>query len=560
MSPVENASPPPPAQAGEAAAGSAAPPSPPGVATLATRLDSPRLFVALLALAVLGAALVRWPGVHGGLPYLSYIDEGHLLHPAASILRGEPWRPGATNDPPVASFTIAAGARLAALVADPWREQPLLAGIEPFHTYDVVAPTALVVSGRVVCLLASLGVVLLAGLLGRRTGGAAGGVVAAFAAALLPALVVRGTVVAVDALATLLVLAAAWLAAAVERPAAWKRLALAGACCGLAAVTKYPAGLAGLGVAIPALLAPWPWRDRLRGAAAATAGALAAAVAAMPWALTAPEEVWGRILWQGEMYRSLSSPSLWSQAFVTGEWDLPLPYPEIGVPFALWAAAGVVCALASRRWRRHVVGWLAFAVALGALHSRYGFQPFRNLLPVAALACVAAGCATGALISRVRRPVAVSVGALGLLAALFAAPARHYVEQRSALVDSRSQAVAWLLAERPAVPVLVQSEAAFAPAELARLGGRARSVGWRTLPPLLGGRPPLLVVGDLVDPVHGPLLERPFARRLFRLYRPVAEFGDSRVSADPWTWRGNRMRVVVLERRGAAPPRGRPRR
>src|SRR3954453_12373646 len=138
-------------------------------------------------LAVLAiAAGVRLPALTAGLPYMSYIDEGHVLHHAAYLLAHHTWEPD-TYSYPSLPFYLIAGAVLAdspvyALV----HGRPLLADLTPSppEYYDIVGPSALIVLGRLVVLAFSLGIVAVTGLLVRRLAGPAAGLFAAWLAAL----------------------------------------------------------------------------------------------------------------------------------------------------------------------------------------------------------------------------------------------------------------------------------------------------------------------------------------------------------------------------------------
>src|SRR4029079_8699604 len=133
-----------------------------------------------------------------------------------------------THSPRVPPRTTAAAARLAAAAAAPSRTKPLLTDAERISGfYDVVDPPELVIVGRVVSVLAGLAVVLVAGLYALRLAGDGAGAVAAVAAALLPALVLRGSIVSVDAYTTLFALGALALASSVDGPRPWPRVLLA---------------------------------------------------------------------------------------------------------------------------------------------------------------------------------------------------------------------------------------------------------------------------------------------------------------------------------------------
>jgi 4-amino-4-deoxy-L-arabinose transferase-like glycosyltransferase len=434
---------------------------------------------------------------------------------------------------------------MVAFAVDLWRPTPFLDGVgAPYFSYDQIAPPELIVVGQVSCLLVSLGIVLLVGLLGRRVGGDVAGAVAAWAAALLPALVARGAIVTVDGFATFFVLGASLAAATVRGPRDLGRLAIAGACCGLALVSKYPAGLVGLAVAVTLVLAPWSPAQRLRGVTVAAAAGVLAAIGVMPALVLQPHAVWEAILYQRWFYDSLELGSFWVQAFEFGEWDLPLPYPELGAVFAMLATAGAALMLASRTWFRLVAGWLLFGVVLVAVHASYSFQPFRNLLPLAALCCVPFGFLAGAIAHRLRRPRSVLVGGTALLAVFFFVPVRHYVTDRLALVDSRREAVDWIVANKPAGRVLVQREGAFVPSELARLGPRAQVVRGRDMAKVAPNGAPVVVLAHVVRADSQPVMDQQVMQWLQRRYRVAASFGETASGASMKGWKGNRMGSV----------------
>jgi hypothetical protein len=503
-----------------------------------------------LAVAVLAGVALRLPAMRAGFPYFTYVDEGHVLHPVGELLRDGYWDPAKNNYPALPVYAIAGAAWLGERVTA--GGSALAAGdAQRGFFYDVVEPPLLLV-GRGASLLASAAIVLLAGLLASRLAGPVAAVVAAVAAALLPALVARGALVLVDLYATVFVLAAAWLAAGATRPGQWARLAAAGACCGLAAVSKYPAGLAGLALVASVLLAPWPLAARLRGIAVAAAAGLAAAVSAMPALVTRTGAVVERMRWQAEMYRTLRSPtSYWQQAFVRAEWDLPMEAAELGIVFTAWASTGAVLLARDRETRRFVIGAAVFTATLLAAHLGYPFQAFRNLLPLAGLACAAVGVAAALLARRLAQPRRVGLLAVTLLALLFGPADLRWAGEQSALRDSRLQAVDWVEARRrDGDSVLVQGELAVLPSELARLGAPTTAVPWAaTRARALRGEPRFLLLGDLVDQAGVSVVPVADRRALRRRYRQRAVFGESIVSAQRWSWRGNRQRITVWERR-----------
>ncbi|HEV8577441.1 MAG TPA: glycosyltransferase family 39 protein [Thermoanaerobaculia bacterium] len=523
-------------------------------ALLPSASADPWLWRGLLTAALLVGALVRLPAVTAGYPYLEYVDEGHILHPVAQTLATGRWDPAQNNYPALPVLAIAGASRLLSPLAGVWRGAPNLDDVRSGYLYyDQVEPPQLMIVGRGLSLLVSLASILLAGLLGRRFAGDAAGGLAALAAALLPALVFRGALVIVDVYAAFFVLAALTLLAGVERPDQLARLAAAGACCGLAAVSKYPAVLVSLVVVAAVLLAPWRWRERLRGAALAGAAAVLAAAIVMPALWRDPLGVWTQqIARQSRIYSSLETPSYGSQAFGRVEWDLPrLPYAEMGYTFTILALAGLTVLIARPASRRFGIGCVLFTAALISLHAMYTFQAFRNLLPVAALACVTTGVAIATVGERLRWPRLTALIGAALLVAIFGPAARDYALERARLVDSRRQAMDWIAAKAPGgASVVIVEETAVPNGELARLRGRVRALPWPNIRRAVRqGKPRFLLAPDLVRRNGQPLISEVDRRWLLDRYALRATFGSEPAGAINTFWRGNHLRVFVLERR-----------
>src|SRR5205823_6748727 len=102
----------------------------------------------LLVLVVLVAGLWRVPAIDHGLPYLSYIDEGHVLHRSARMLEKHTPFPGWYQYP---SLTMDGAAALAAVYATVPGARPVTPSREERNSvyYDLGMPSALVVAGRV---------------------------------------------------------------------------------------------------------------------------------------------------------------------------------------------------------------------------------------------------------------------------------------------------------------------------------------------------------------------------------------------------------------------------
>jgi len=455
----------------------------------------------LLWTAVLLLALaLRLPAVTAGLPYLGYVDEGHVLHHVVRMLRNGTWEAGWYLYPSLPLTAIAMAARLGAPVYHAVHGHPLTDDLSAFPPvlYDLAEPVELIVLARGLTLLASLGIVLLTGLLARRLAGPEGadatGLLAALCAALLPALVIRGAAITVDPWATLFVVAALYCAEGAVRRAPsppaplpsptqapagrgetrsksflaflpspgdrvggagrgaggegafWYRGALlAGTMTGLAFASKYPAVLVGVAVGATLLRVAGGWRERVRCLEIAALSALAAAAIAMPALVTDRQTVLTDVARQSVFYAGQHMGSYWDQAVRRAEWDQPLEHPEIGIAFLLWAGVGFVAAVADRRTRPTAIAWALYAGAAGLALASYPFRPFRNVLPLIPLACVLAALIVARVREKLpRRRMWVDVAA-AVLAVLLLLPASwSYARGRAGLVDSRVQAMDWV--------------------------------------------------------------------------------------------------------------------
>jgi hypothetical protein len=510
-----------------------------------------RLKLSLLT-AVLLAAAVRAPALVAAWPYSHYVDEGHVMLVVMRLVRDGGWDPGWYTYPSLPLYAIALPARLLAPLYGGLRGETLAGAVPPLLVYELLEPPELLLLGRLLTLIASLAIVVLAGLLARRLAGDLAGGLAALAAALVPALVVRGGIVIVDTWAALFVLACLLLTdrlATSPRPTA-AAAALAGAMGGLALAAKYPAGMVGIAFGVAVLLAPFALRRKLLLLAAGGAGAVLAAVAAMPALVLRPaglRAAWQDLdAWYGQPEASMR---FWPQAVRHAEWDQPLAAPELGWPFLVLAAAGLAVALADRRLARRVAGWAVYGAVFVSFAARFSFQPFRNLLPLVAPAAALAALALAWLVSRLPGPRRAWSAAAALALVFFLGrPALQYAQGRWQARDSRTEALAWLAPRlAPGDRVLVSEELAILPSELRRLPARVRSAPWPAARlALRSGRYRFYLGGALR--LDGRRPPGPRAReRVARRYEVRAVFGDGITYAHPGLFSGNRRRVDVWE-------------
>jgi hypothetical protein len=503
---------------------------------------------------LLAAAAVRLPALTAGLPYLGYVDEGHVLHPVVHLLAAKTWEPAQYAYPSLPLYLIAASAAAYSPVYAAVHGRALRGDLSPFPPayYDVVEPAELIVLGRLVTLAFSLGVVVLTGLLAARLAGPAAGLFAAWLAALLPALVARGVPITVAPFVACFTLAALLFAERTREGGRPRRDAvLAGILTGLAAAAKYPAVLVCLPVALAVLLSRASWLERFRRLVLAGAAAAAAALAATPALALRLGDVLRDVRANLIFYRMQDMGSYWDQAVHRAEWDLPLESPELGIVFLILAAAGLIVALRDRRWRKDVWGWLIFGAATGLLFAPYKFRAFRNLVALVPLACVLVALLYAGLRRALRRPLAADLAAAVLPVLLFVPSLVPYIRFELRLADSREQAIHWLAGHAgPRDRVLFAEELAILPHRIAALkvGGTAVEPWPVAKHRLRTRRFHYLVLGDLKG-LHGGAKIGPLAQDwILRNYTLAKAFGLYPTSAPKAVYRGNGQRIYILKR------------
>ncbi|HEV7508836.1 MAG TPA: glycosyltransferase family 39 protein [Thermoanaerobaculia bacterium] len=508
-----------------------------------------------LALLILALA-IRLPALPAGLPYMSYVDEGHVLHHVLHLLVKRTWEPD-TYSYGSLPFYLIAGTTLA------W--SPIYAAIHghpladdlspsPYHYYDIVEPVDVLVIGRLLTLAFSLGIVALAGLLARRLAGAAAGLFAAWLAALVPALVARSSIVNINPMVAFFALAALFFAEGARDGSRPRRdAALAGAMTGLAAATKYPALLVCLPVALAVLLAQVTWTEKLRRLLLAGGAATAALLLAMPAIVLRPANVMAGAKEMSRTYGTQEIGLYWEQAVHRAEWDLPLEHPEVGIVFLVLVAAGIVVALRDRRWSRSAWGWLLFATATGLLVAPYKFRAFRNLLALVPLGCVLAALLYAEArrrLSRPFRPVLLDLAAALLPIVLFAPAVYQYSASQFRLEDSRTDALHWLARHaRPNERILFAEELVFMPGRVDSLPSETAVRPWqKAWDRIWKRRFHYLVLGEIATPEGRPWILPAMREWILQNYRLEATFGSEKGLPGPFLLKGNRQIIYVLRR------------
>ncbi|MFY9821336.1 MAG: glycosyltransferase family 39 protein [Thermoanaerobaculia bacterium] len=508
---------------------------------------------------LIAATAVRLPALPAGLPYMSYVDEGHVLHHVLHLLVKRTWEPDNYSYGSL-PFYLIAGAVLA------WSPgyaalhgRPLAGDLSPspYQYYDFVEPVDVVVIGRLVTLVFSLGVVALTGLLAWRLAGPAAGLFAAWLAALVPALVARSAIVNINPLVVFFALAALYFAEGARNAPGDGRprrdAALAGAMTGLAAATKYPAVLVCLPVVLAIVLAQAAWTEKFRRLLLAGGAAVAALLLAMPALVLRPAKVMAAAHEMSQTYGTQEIGGYWDQAVHRAEWDLPLEHPEVGIVFLVLAAAGLAVALRDRRWSRAAWGWLLFAAATGLLVAPYKFRAFRNLLALVPLGCVLAALLFAAIRRRLSRPSrqrALDLAAALLPAVLFAPALYQYSASQFHLEDSRTAALRWLAHHAQADQrILFAEELAFLPSRIESLPSETAVRPWeKAWNRIWNRRFNYLVLGEMVTPGGQPLILPSMREWILQNYRLEASFGSEIGLPGPFLLKGNRQIIYILRR------------
>ncbi len=389
----------------------------------------------LLALAV------RLVGLSWGLPnatrwYSYHPDEStrQIVGAVVSLLQGD-FNPHFFNYPSLSIYAT-------------WGFYQLLAGfglatdaVSPQYPWPVVRD--IIVAGRVFSVGCGALTAPLVFLIARRLGMGKWAILAGVLAALAPGHVQHSHFATVDVPATFLVIWCLYLTLRAEN---WRGLLWAALVAGLAAGTKYNAGL----VLIAPILAFFRLEKRgnsFLATVALTGTALLAFFLSTPYALLAPREFWGDGLRGGESgfaYELLVHPKIGSGEIFQNTGNGWIYHLTFNLPFVLtWpviiaALVGVYFAAKKHEFRPILVFAGLFFVSLGFSQVRY----MRYLLPIAPILCLLA--AFGA--SRLPKPKI-----WGAVLGLFAAIGSFNVLWPFTQTDPRDQAATVLRGQRVAL-------------------------------------------------------------------------------------------------------------
>jgi dolichyl-phosphate-mannose-protein mannosyltransferase len=528
-----------------------------------TKLKESTLWLALLALA----ALIRLGPIASGLPYIDYVDEGHILHPAIGILKSQGFDSSIYTYPPLTSYLVVAVLKGYApfyrlvhkreLREDLPSDQDLKTG-QGDH-YDLLTPPEIIWLGRLVIACLSIGTVLLAGALAKLLAGSRAGLLAMLFTALCPALVSRGSNLALDPTGTFFVITTLYFcqrlriaAAAVNNAAMWRNAALAAIASGLAFGGKFTAGAVFVAVLVTIVTLPITWKSTAILIVIAGAGLFIGAFCGVPAAVLHPQKIIGELRHITAFYQTIQSEH--------GYWRAAFSASEIGVPLMIAGLAGIIWMLWNRSTRKVAVSWIAFALLLLSAFVSSGFQPFRNLLPLVPPLCIAAALLCiwlgESLERRVRRPAFASMlvtALVSLIALSLAWSSARHLQFRMQHVDTRVRAIDWLQQHATKdETVLAIRELSILPAEWKRIAARPTIVPWFEAADLLERqRFDYIVTGEFdlryaPDPNGWSAYRDRWDAKVFPL--PVeADFGQVVTPVMPYLWRTNDERILIVK-------------
>jgi hypothetical protein len=520
-----------------------------------TRRNESILWLILVVLAV----FLRFAPIGSHLPYIDYVDEGHVLHPAIGILQAKTFDSSVYTYPPLTSYLTIAAVKAYSPIYRIIRHHKISEDFpadRDFHTplgdnYDLITPPEIIWLGRLVVACLSVGTVILSGAIARRLGGASVGLFAMLFTALCPALVSRGSIVSLDTTATFFVTAALYFCQRIRTSGAWsgntawRWTAAAGIASGFAFGGKFTAGAVFVAVLLTIAFLPLPRKSQALLALIAGAGLFAGIFCSVPGAVLHPSGIAGEIRSISRFYQTIHSEAgYWSTAFSAG---------EVGVLLMIAGLAGTIWMLWYAPMRRTALSWIAFGLLLVSAIVSSSFQPFRNVLPLVPPLCIAAAL----LFDRVRLASAPWIAPVLVVVIGFSLgwPSAVYLRARIWHIDARVRAIEWLQQHAGKDQrVLGIRELAILPAEWKRVAANLTVVSWSDATDLLEREQFDYVVTGEFDLRYLPDADRwsAYLARWKERTAPLpveASFGAVVTPIVPYLWRTNDERILILRKK-----------
>jgi hypothetical protein len=512
------------------------------------------------------AALLRLGPIGSNLPYIDYVDEGHILHPAIGILKQKSFDSSVYTYPPLTSYLIVFAAKAYGPLyrfAHHHKIGEDLPADQDFHTalgeqYDLITPPEIIWLGRLMVAVLSVGTVIVAGALARLLGGARAGFLAMLFVALCPALVSRASNLVIDTTASFFALLALYFCQRLRLEAGslsrrlWVYTILAGVASGLAFAGKFTAGAVFAAVLLTVVTLPFTWNRKALLLAIAAAGLFAGIFCGVPGAILHAGKILGELRYISNFYHTVQTDH--------GYWITALSGWEIGFPLMIAGLAGLVWMIRNAATRMTALSWIAFGLLLVSAVVWSSFQPFRNVLSLVSPLCIAAALFLVRAADYLEKRVGRGSLSLWLVSGLIALVATSlgwfsllHLQRRTTSIDTRIRAIDWL--QRHATKeqtILGLRELAILPAEWKRIAARSVVVPWFEAADLLGQRHFDYVVTGEISLSYAPdpnswsaYLERWKARAAE--LRVEKDFGQVATPVVPYLWRTNDERILILK-------------
>ena len=413
--------------------------------------------ISALALIVLGALALRVWGVRGGLPYVDHPDEPNPVSYVVRMLRTGDLNPHFFQKPTLYVYM------LLGVLSVHYRlglQSGLYGALDQItvttHIYTTIPDFFL--WGRL--LTVALGGLTVAGvyLLGRRVWSTGAGLIGALFLAVAQFHLQHSQYVTTDVASGLFVLLSFIFVIEIARQGGWRAYLLAGLLAGMAASTKYNAGLIVLPIAVAHGLCWGRWSllrgGRLAGAAAST---LLGFGLGTPYALLSWQEFAKGVVGQVAAYNDGSQGDIrgaWNvRGYLDFFWNAGLLAPGciavlLGIGLLLWRDD-------QRKPGARKAGllWLSFVVPYLLLLLSQSTHFLRNFIPLFVLCMLPIGVAGAGLIAwlgeRAPRWRLLAVVAVLLVLLLPSAAQTLAYTQRLGQGDTRVQMLDWLSAHVP---------------------------------------------------------------------------------------------------------------
>ena len=418
---------------------------------------------ALILIIIASALMIRVPDIRVGLPYFSYVDEGHVMHSVGNILKHQTVDPGWYGYPPATMLVIAGMQTIADVLSNSTPDAHDVLSQEKQDYYDIFLSTRTLLTARFFILICSIVLLLLYPLIGKAIAATNTGIAMMVIAAFLPPIVTRSTIVLVDTPAVLFAMTAITATFYYRKKQSVAIAFFVGIMIATAAFTKYTYGILAPAVGIYILLNAQLHRIRY-----ILAYILGGGITSLVFLWCINWNVHGvldALKFQSEFYKTISN-SVWNEAWFHSTWYYP--YGELPIIYGLLVCAGIVYMLCCRRYRMLIITLLSYVFLFILPLTLYPYKPFRNYLFPVALSPIPVTILLADVFQKLKLSQRIFITTVALLTiSLFFPFIVGYLSKRQLVRDSRISAQQFIL-DNPVhtCPVYLEEEIAWHPETL----------------------------------------------------------------------------------------------